>query len=465
MSRRKKFLRFLIAAILLASFATLYSIYRHASRYPYDVTKDYLYDFSDKDTVTRTVSVENNRIVPDFTVPGRNSSLLLKLRIESSLPGKYLQPVLTVTSGKNSIAEYLEPGAKGIRYINISPLQIKHGDTLTLQGKYLNVPDQKAELIVSKNPNLKEAKILILAPHPDDAEIAAYGLYSTFHENTYIVTATAGDYGPNLYDEIYSDPVKAYMAKAKIRIWNSITVPLIGSIPPKRCVNLGFFDGTLEKMYQQKPHPVTALGTKISDVNIYRHYNISPLAKKSAEKATWATMVKDFGDLLQKIQPDIVLAPSPVLDNHPDHRYAAIALFEAIAKNRNLHGKVLLYTNHFTLNEYYPYGEAGGAVSPPPNFQELYFESIYSFNLPKEKQQEKILALDAMNDLRLDTEWHTARGAFKVALKELLKRDYLGIEYANYYRRAVRRNELFFVVDFKAFRDKEKFRHISGLRE
>ena len=464
MSYKKKFLFFLTTVILLAGLATLYSIYRHASRYPYDVTKDYLYSFADKDAVTHTVSVKNSRIIPDFTIPDHNSTLFLKLHVQSTLPGKYLQPVLTVTLGGKSVTEYLEPGAKGIRYINISPLEIKHGSALTLRGKYLSTPDQKAELIVCKNPNLQQAKILILAPHPDDAEIAAYGLYSTFPKNTYIVTVTAGDYGPNLYDEIYADPVKAYMAKAKIRIWNSITVPLIGSVPPERCINLGFFDGTLENMYRQKPHPVTAMATKISDVNIYRKQNISPLAQKGAEKATWPALVKDLGDLLQKIRPDIVIAPSPVLDNHPDHRYAAIALFEAIQKNRNLHGKVLLYTNHFVLNEYYPYGEAGGTVSPPPNFHELYFESIYSFNLPKEKQQEKILALDAMNDLRLDTEWHTPRGAFKVALKELLKRDYMGIEYANYYRRAIRQNELFLVVGFQAFHDKEKFQRITGQR-
>lgn len=462
--RKNKILLLSILGIIAVS-ATFFSIYRHASCYPYDVTKDYLYDFHDKEVLTHKLQIQNSSIAIDFTIPDDNVTLLLKLHLESTPVGHYLQPALTVSDLKESITEYEEPGAKGVRYINISPLRLKNTTTLTLQGKNLTIPDQQAELIISKNPNLQQAKILILAPHPDDAEIAAYGLYSTFHKNTYIVTATAGDYGPNNYDEIYADPVKAYRAKAKLRIWNSITVPLIGGIPPQRSVNLGFFDGTLEKMYQQKPKPVSAMGTKISDINIYRQQNISTLAQKGAEKATWQALVSDLGDLLQTIQPDIVIAPSPVLDNHPDHRYAAIALFEAIRKSKNLRGKLLLYTNHFVLNEYYPYGQSGDAVSPPPNFHALYFESIYSFNLSDDKQKEKILALDAMNDLRLDTEWHSARGAFKVALKELLKRDYMGIEYANYYRRAIRKNELFFTVSFQALHDTEKFRRITGLKQ
>ncbi len=465
MSLMKRKLSFVLLFTLLAIVAAVVSIYAKASRYPYDVTQDYRYDFNKTRMLTRSAEIRNNHIKIDFTIPGTTTTTLLKIHVKTTAAGKFLQPSLKIGTKENTVTEYLEPGAEGIRYINISPLKLNHKTKLTLTGKYLSIPDQEAELILYKNPDIQQAKIMILAPHPDDAEIAAYGLYSRFHENSYIVTVTAGDSGPNTYDEIYSDPVKSYMAKAKIRIWNSITVPLIGGVLPQKCVNLGFFDGTLEKMYQQNPLPVKAMQTKISDINSYRKYNISPLAKDLNGTANWNSLVSNLQYLIQTIQPDIILSPSPILDNHPDHRYSAIALFEAIRNTKLKKGKLLLYTNHFTLNEYYPYGDAGGAVSPPPNFQKLYFESIYSFNLSKALQKEKILALDAMNDLRLDTEWQTPKGAFKVGLKELLKRDFLGIEYANYYRRAIRENELFLVVDFKSLQNPEKFQALITSEE
>ncbi len=453
--------------LLLLLMLTAVGIASKALRYKtYDATQDYRYDFDKREALVRTLPLHNNQIAVDFTLPDPDTTLLLKLHVDTTLSGKVLQPSLTLQSGGKSVTEYLEPGAKGIRYINISPLAATLDDKITLHGERVTLSDQNAEMILFHNPKRQNARILVLAPHPDDAEIAAYGLYSTYPDKSYVVTITAGDSGPNNYDEIYPhDRVKAYLLKAKIRVWNSITVPLIGGVLPDRCINLGFFDGTLKEMYLHKESPVMTQQTRSGDINIYRRYNISPLQKGLRGRADWNSLVGNLLYLLHEIRPDIVVLPSPRLDNHPDHIYAAVAMMEAIRKWGEKRGKLFLYTNHFTLNEYYPYGNAGALVSPPPNFQPLYFEGVYSHTLPEERQKEKILALEAMNDLRLDTEWLTPRGAAKVALKELLKRDFLGIEYANYYRRAVRANELFFTVGFEALHDPRKFKALTGIAE
>jgi len=120
-----------------------------------------------------------------------------------------------------------------------------------------------------------------------------------------------------------------------------------------------------------------------------------------------------------------------------------------------------LYTYHLVLNEYYPYGKSGGAVSLPPNFSgEPYFESIYSHHLSDDHQKDKILALEAMNDLRLDTEWTQSNGAFQTALDNV-ERDVLGQE-NSYYKRAVRSNELFFVTEISSLYNQEKYGKLLG---
>jgi len=103
----------------------------------------------------------------------------------------------------------------------------------------------------------------------------------------------------------------------------------------------------------------------------------------------------------------------------------------------------------------------GGIVSLPPNFGEaIYFDSIYSHTLSIDNQKDKIFALEAMNDLRLDTEWRFSKGAIKLAIRNI-KRDILGKE-NSYYRRAVRSNELFFVIEISNIYNEEKLNRIVG---
>ena len=97
----------------------------------------------------------------------------------------------------------------------------------------------------------------------------------------------------------------------------------------------------------------------------------------------------------------------------------------------------------------------GGTVSLPPNFHEnIYFSSIYSHALTLDKQKDKMFSLEAMNDLRTHTDRRFSTRATLTALKAPVS-DVLGLE-NSYYRRAVRRNELFFVVQIKDVYDEEK---------
>ncbi|MBF0467940.1 MAG: PIG-L family deacetylase [Desulfamplus sp.] len=433
-------------------------------------------------------------------------SAFLKINVNTTFMGKFFQPEVKLSTNKLFISEYFETGSQGTRYINISSLispdtggvnateskkpgidieskkydiavsskqngveagskeetgSQKDGIEIVLNGKRISFKDQQIQLILFKNKDIATSKILIIAPHPDDAEIAAFGIYSS-NKNSYIVTVTAGDAGTYQYDELYSNRKNHFLKKGKIRTWNSIAVPLLSGIPPEQVLNLGFFDGTLKTMFKSNPSSVKALYTGITNIDIFREQNISSLVNLLEGGSNWNGLVKNLELLIKKIEPDIIVAPYPALDKHPDHKFSSIALFEAIKKTGTRSGSLYLYTNHFVLNEYYPYGKAGGVISPPPFFSRdiIYFNSLYSHHLSADRQKDKILSLEAMNDLRPDTTWRFSEDSIKMAVASI-RRDIMG-QNVSYYRRAVRDNELFFVVDINDIYDRYILNQITG---
>ena len=69
---------------------------------------------------------------------------------------------------------------------------------------------------------------------------------------------------------------------------------------------------------------------------------------------------------MKTIRPDILVAPYPRLDAHPDHKMSTAALVEALKKLNWQHGSLLLYTNHLCSSDRYPFGDAGDLVPCRP---------------------------------------------------------------------------------------------------
>jgi len=444
MSKIKIYLLALMTIVLITTSLFITKVTKERSEiYPYDTSKSYMYDFNQTNTNITDLDFKNGKVRLSKN-DNANSSAFLKVNVETTFMGKYLQPSIELTSGKISFIQYFEHGAKGVRYINISSLMAKGEVEITLKEKYVSLNNDTVQLISFKNQDTKKLKILVLAPHPDDAEIAAYGLYSD-NNQSYVITVTAGDAGKFKYNEIYQNRVQQHLKKGELRTWNSVTVPLLGGIPPEHILNLGFFDRSLIKMVNDKSKEVGGYYTDTLDINTYRKQNISKLATGLSGNSSWNSLVENLTYLLEKIKPDIIVTPYPALDTHPDHKLTTVALFEAIKASEIRDGNLYLYSNHFVLNEYFPYGKEGGTISLPPHFgDKIYFDSIYSHPLSSNKQKDKLFALEAMHDLRLDTEWRFSKGAIKLAWKQI-RRDIMGRE-NSYYKRSVRSNELFFVV-------------------
>jgi LmbE family N-acetylglucosaminyl deacetylase len=365
-------------------------------------------------------------------------------------------PRVDLSAGDARVQEYLDPNARGLRWINLTGLRgaLREGVVVEAQGQGVTFEPGPATLRTFANGLDLSRPILILAPHPDDAEIAAFGLYAG--RNATIVTVTSGNAGDANYKDHFPDPAQQYLFKGYLRAVDSVTVPWQGGIPPERCFNLGYFDARLRTMREKPGETVAELYGPNQDVSAYRRANIGQLLPKGPRTNSWAHLVEDLVAVLNKVKPEIVVTPHPFLDNHADHEYVTVALAEALERWKKP-AKFLLYTNHAAAN-LYPYGPAGTNVSLPPTgaslpawaaAAELPVQGVYSHPVSAELQRRKLYALETMHDLRLSPVEQAACGEANAPRRP----DYPRQPAVDYFRRAPRPDEIFFVFDRDGVRD------------
>jgi LmbE family N-acetylglucosaminyl deacetylase len=363
-------------------------------------------------------------------------------------------PSVEIAAGGARVRQYLDANGRGLRWLNLSGLRgaLSDGVAVEVQGQGATVEPGPATLRTFANGLDLSRRILVVAPHPDDAEIAAFGLYAG--RNATIVTVTSGNAGDANYAAEFPDPAQQYLFKGFLRAVDSVTVPWQGGIPPDRAYNLGYFDARLRTMREKRAETVAEMYGPNLDVAVYRRANIGQLLPKGSRANAWPNLVEDLATILKKVDPQIVVAAHPYLDYHADHRYATVALAEALQRWKKP-AVFLLYTNHADRN-LYPYGPAGTTVSLPPTALslptwgaggELPVQGVYSHPVGVELQKRKLYALESMHDLRL--------APVEQACDPSAPRrpDYPRVAAVDYFRRGPRPDEVFFVYDRDGFRD------------
>lgn len=407
----------------------------------YHPSQDYQYTFKHASVVN--LDLNNDKIILPDNI-GENKTAFLKVKINSTFLGTFFYPNIEIKSQNKSVVDFFEYQGTGYRYLNISSLLEDEVVELELISKYLDILESNVELIYYNNSIRQDSKILVVSPHPDDAEIAAFGLYSQF-PNSFVLTITAGENGHMHYDELFSDSLRHFLKKGQIRTINSISVPLYSGLNQNNIINLGFFDGTLKLMHDQNPKAVFSQTLGTDFINTFRNFNISNLKDSLTGTSNWDSLVENIQFILKSYKPDIVVLPHPILDSHSDHQFSTIAVIQALKKANYKNGELFFYSNHHLNSEFFPFGKTGGTYSLPPNFIDGYhFNSVYSHPLSKEDQMEKVLALDAMNDLRPNTEWRFWDKLLQLSYENF--KAYLKGQDNSYFRRGIRSNELFFVV-------------------
>src|SRR5664279_431803 len=356
------------------------------------------YEFAAADSITHVIQLSRIADGVRFTWPRTATPWDTALLAVRSWGAEH-DPYVEVSVGQFRIQQYLDTNAVGVRWLNLSSLRerLADGGEVIIRTHAVTLEAQAATLRLFDNHLDLQQRILVIAPHPDDAEIAAFGLYAD--RQATVVTVTAGNAGDMNYRASVSDPAEHYSLKGYLRAVDSVTIPWQGNIPPQRTANLGYFDGRLDAMYLAPDQAVPEVYGANTDVAFYRRANLSELVSSAARANTWQHLVQDLVEVLRKVNPGIVVMPDPRLDTHLDHEFTSVAVDQALEQWQG-NPIFLLYTNHNDSNRY-PYGPAGTAVSLPPGERHVRMQKIYSHPTAHALQIRKLFALESMHDLRL----------------------------------------------------------------
>jgi LmbE family N-acetylglucosaminyl deacetylase len=380
----------------------------------------------------------------------RGQTVLLYLTVSALPSGHLLDPFIELRHGARVERQYFERGACGQRYLNLSSVFGPNEQTplsrVNMRGRRLRW-QADASLLVFEPPAIADARLLVLAPHPDDAEIAAFGMYAR-HRST-VVSITAGEKATANLPAGVPAHARAHWV-ARLRVADSLSVPQLGGVAPAQCANLIYPDGALAAMCQSPTVGFRLACEQTLPRSQLRAANSMRQFQAGDAGGSWNDLVRELCLLLELTQPDVVICPHPLVDSHPDHVFTTVALEQAL---RAFHGSaplLLLYAVHSRLAPLYPFGPAESIAGLPPGCHAGWVaESLYSHPLEPDLRRAKYFAVEAMHAVR--THAHVTPKTFGQLLRSI--RDALaaylaglGPNPASFLRRAPRPNEIYYVM-------------------
>nr|WP_232967228.1 PIG-L family deacetylase [Pseudomonas monteilii] len=404
----------------------------------YAPDEDYAYDFGEQ---AREVpaSLRDGQLQADCVLQG-DETLMLELQVKSSWLGRFLDPRVELGAAEQADRQTFERGVDGVRFLNLTGLAVPlQAGTLRLRGRHCRLQGQP-RLWITPAVELQRRRVMVIAPHADDAELAAYGLYSQADE-TWVVTLTAGEIEAEHYQQMGLEKAEAARLKGRLRAWDSIAVPRWAGVPESRCVQLGYFCLQLPAMQGAPDQPAASREADLADIRVFRQFNPFPLPADRDGAPTWHNLLADLRALLEMAKPEVLVMPHPQLDPHPDHICAQAAVLEALQGLAWQPQTLLCYANHLHDNDRWPMGDSGDGVALPPQLSAAQAWAPCSLVLDLATQRDKAMALGMMHDLQ-------PPAPFKRRLRRLLQRWLAGRQPSPYgenefFRKAVRRHELF----------------------
>ena len=397
---------------------------------------DYQYRFT-ADTECPDVRLEGGRVLlqAPLSLAG-DETLILALKVKSGVLGRFFDPFVQFADDRQTF----ERGVNGLRYLNLTGCaEALSAGEVSLRGRFCRVVGQP-QLWVLPQPDYSEQRIMVIAPHADDAELAAFDLYSQAKE-AWIVTLTAGEIEAQHYQQMGLEPAQAARLKGRLRAWDSVAVPRWAGVPQAQCAQLGYFCLQLPAMQAAPEQPIPSREADLTDTRMFRQFNSLALPGDEDGAPTWNNLLADLRALILRAKPQVIVLPHPAIDPHPDHICAHSAVIEALQGLAWQPDTLLGYANHLHDNDRWPMGNSGDGIALPPVFDASLTLRPYSRVLSLEQQRDKAMALGMMHDLQ-------PRAALKRRVRRSIQRLLAGRKPSPYgenefFRKAVRRHELF----------------------
>lgn len=405
----------------------------------YSPKQDYCYDFSAK---AKSIAVDLNQgslqLEPELLQQiTPEQTLVLEIEIRSRFLGAFFDPTITIGDDK----QVFERGCSGKRYVNLTGQSLQQD--LRVKAKFCHIA-QRARLHIFPTLDLANKRIMVIAPHADDAELAAFALYSRHAELASIITVTQGEIEAESVQQQFGLPLnQAAQLKGRLRAWDSMAIPLWGGVKQSQCVQLGYYCMQLSPMLADREQSFASLQSGESDIRSVRQWNPFSLASDQNGKACGRNLIEDLQACIEHYQPELVVLPHPDIDPHPDHQACYQALAEVMSKTQHSISMQLLYANHLHDNDRWPMGDAYTGVALPPWTEEAVDDGLYSIMLNQEEQVNKASALLMQHDLQ-------QKLSFKRRLRRIIQTLLTGRRWPSsgdneYLRKAVRRHEIFWI--------------------
>jgi len=397
---------------------------------------DYCYRFP-AGTPALTVRLHEGRLHVDGELPEQADTLILAWRVKAQRWGYLFDPQVWIGEDRQDF----ERGVDGLRYLNLSgqAAALRSGQ-LELRGRFCQLAAQ-GTLHLLHNPDYSAQRLLIIAPHADDAELAAFAQYRRAAE-VWLVTLTQGEIEAEAYQPLGLDKAAAARLKGRLRAWDSLAIPLWGGVPQQHCLQLGYYCLQLPAMLASPEQPFGSRESGDADTRPLRQYNALALPGDDGQP-TGHNLLADLKALIEQVRPEVIITPHPELDPHADHVAATQALLQALEQTDWHPHTLLLYANHLHDNDRWPMGPAGMGIALPPAIEPLPADGLWSPTLDKAAQLDKSMALVMQHDLQ-------ARLSLKKRLRRAIQRRLAGRDWPStgddeFFRKAVRRHELFWV--------------------
>ena len=404
----------------------------------YSPQDDYQYRFPESIQPISVQIIDGRLPLEPALLTNQQATVIAKVQIKSSWLGRWFDPSVCIGNDQQAF----ERGAQGLRYLNLTgQAKALVADGLAVQGRFCRIAVDVELYVFSQSSPVTE-NVMILAPHADDAELAAFGLYSSA-QHVSIVTLTQGEIEAEYYQRLGLSQQQAAQLKGRLRSWDSVAIPLWGGVPQANCVQLGYYCMQLPSMAEQPAVPFASKQSGESDIRSARQHNAMQLPADVSGLPTWQNLVADLAGCLMHFKPDVVVMPHPEIDPHADHIATTQALFQALEQSDWRPKRLFLYANHLHDNDRWPMGNANTGVALPPAMLELPADQLFSYVLSEQQQLDKAMALLMQHDLQPPQ-------PFKKRLRRLIQQLLTGRRWPKtgdneFLRKAVRKHELFWV--------------------